>query len=40
MQNPVRFIDPGLGFSPVEISLIKVIKLFFPLFESHIFESR
>lgn len=39
MQNPMRFIDLGLGFSPVEISLIKLIKNF-PLFESHIFESR
>lgn len=30
MWNPVRFIDLGLGFSPVEKSLIKVTKQFFP----------
>lgn len=30
MQNPMRFIDFGLEFSPVEMSLIKVIKIFFP----------
>jgi len=28
MQNPIRFIDLGLGFSLEEKSLIKVIKGF------------
>lgn len=37
-QNPMRFIDLGLGFSPAEISLIKGIKYLFPVWISHIWK--